>query len=261
MIRTCNLCHVTCKTGNSVNKVINQKTRSKTMNSKPRDIGVTKRVAVSIMTLWFTQAAQADTNPADDLATIMDWWNGDYSNDLQVGELEAAGKPIWRADDSGEGGHIEVESHYRTVSLPAFGENVIYVEELKHKNPSEIFRQRIYTLSIDDDLNQVRVKLWNFKDKEKYVGAWNNLSMIQNLSPDEMSPLPDNCDLFVVRDDDKYHMPMNGRDCAFGDLYFNYQVLLGPDSFSFRDKIVRLSDDVVTTAAGGFTYHVLDRVD
>ena len=38
-----------------------------------------------------------------------------------------------------------------------------------------------------------------------------------------------------------------------------YQVLLGKDSFSFRDKIVRLEDDVIVSTAGNFTYHELDR--
>ena len=205
-------------------------------------------------------SARSDADLERHLATIMRWWDGDYHNDRQVRELEAAGKPIWRADDSGEGGHIEVTSHYRPVSLPEFGEHVIYVEEMKHKNPSEIFRQRIYTLTIDSDIDQIRVKLWNFTDKEKYLGAWQDLSIIEELSPDEMSPLPDNCDLFVTKQGDKFHMPMNGRDCAFGDRYFNYQVLLGADSFAFRDKIVRLADDVVTTTAGDFTYHTLEKL-
>ena len=206
-----------------------------------------------------TPTAVEPSPVAQDLETIMRWWNGDYDNDRQVARLEAQGEPIWRADDSGEGGHIEVTSHYRPVSLPQFGDHVIYVEETKHGDPTNIFRQRIYTLSIDESLDRIRVKLWNFKDREKYVGAWRNLSMIDALDPDEMSPLPDNCDLFVTRIGNKYHMPMRGKDCAFGDRYFNYQVMLGEDTFWFRDKIVNLETEEVLSAAGGFTYHVLDR--
>lgn len=199
--------------------------------------------------------------PEEDLATIMLWWNGDYHNDRQIARLEAEGLPVWRADDSAEGGHLEVTSHYRPVSLPIFGEHVIYVEETKHGDPDALYRQRIYTLQVDNEIGQVRVKMWNFKDREKYVGAWQDLSMVADLTPGEMSPLPDNCDLLVSRVGDKFHMPMLDRDCAFGDRYFSYQVLLGADSFWFRDKVVRLADDEVLTSPGSFTYHELDKVE
>lgn len=194
-----------------------------------------------------------------DLRTIMSWWNGDYDNDRQVSVLLEDGKPIWRADGSGHGGHIEVASHYRTIDSPQFGDHVIYVEETKHDDPDNIFRQRIYTLTVDEALQTVRVKLWNFKDKQKYVGAWRNLSMLEDLGPEELSPLPDKCDLIAKKQGDKYHMPMQGRACAFGERYFNYQVLLGKDSFWFRDKIVSLADDEILESAGGFTYHELDK--
>lgn len=207
-----------------------------------------------------SKAAMPAPTLSDDLAEIMTWWDGDYDNARQVAALLAAGELVWREDGSGEGGHIEVTSHYRPVDLPVFGDNVIYVEETKHGNPNLMFRHRIYTLSIDETSDNIRVKLWNFSDKEKYVGAYQDLSMITDLTPDNMSPLPDNCDLIVAKQDGKYHMPMNGRDCAFGESYFTYQVLLGSDSFWFRDKIMKLADDEVVAAAGGFTYHELDRL-
>lgn len=216
-------------------------------------------LAAAVIVSACSTTGSAEPSLNDDLLQIMDWWDGDYDNTGQVARLITQGKPIWRADESGEGGHIEVESHYRPTTLPAFGEHVIYVEEYKHGDPEDLFRQRIYTLSIDENLNAIRVKLWNFKDKESYRGAWQDLSMLTDVSPDDMSPLPDNCDLIVARQDGKFHMPMRGRDCAFGDRYFNYQVLLGPDSFWFRDKIVLLDGDEVVSAAGGFTYHELER--
>ncbi len=210
--------------------------------------------------------AYADSTESDmqslhkQITEIMSWWDGDYDNSAQISQLVSEGKAVWREDGSGKGGHIEVTSHYRPIELPQFGENVIYVEETKHGDPGNIFRQRIYTLSADQSAGVVRVKLWNFKDKKKYVGAWQNLGKISDLTPDEMFPLPDKCDLLVRRQENKYHMPMTNRDCAFGENYFNYQVLLGPDSFWFRDKIVRLEDDEIVETAGGFTYHQLEKI-
>lgn len=202
----------------------------------------------------------ATNSSKQDLATIMKWWSGSYNNDRQLSKLAAEGKPIWRVDDAGKGGHIEVTSHYHLVNLPEFGDHVIYVEETKHGNPENIFRQRIYTLSIDD-ADQLRVKLWYFNDKKKYVGAWKDLSRLNDLTKDQMFPLKDECDLLVKKQGDKYHMPMADKSCIFGKNYFSYQVLLGENSFWFRDKINAVADDSVVSMAGDYTYHELDKIN
>ncbi|MEP3226797.1 MAG: chromophore lyase CpcT/CpeT [Parasphingorhabdus sp.] len=224
-------------------------------------------LSCAVLTVGCT--ATGDTKTADnvapsssqqDLNTIMLWWNGSYNNDRHLAALAVQGKPIWRADGSGKGGHIEVTSHYRSIDLPEFGSHVIYVEETKHGEPDNIFRQRIYTLSIDER-DQLRVKLWYFNDKKKYVGAWKNLSKLSDLTKDQMFPLQDECDLLVKKQGDKYHMPMADKACVFGDNYFSYQVLLGEQSFWFRDKINAVADDAVISMAGDYTYHELDKIN
>lgn len=198
--------------------------------------------------------------PKSDLETVMSWWNGDYNNEAQLAGLLEDGKPVWREDGSGEGGHIQVTSHYRPIDLPAFGDNVIYVEETKHGKPDLIFRQRIYSLSADET-GATSVKLWYFNDKEKYIGAWKDLDRLSEVTPDDMFPLQDECDLQVSKQGDKYHMPMPKKSCVFGERYFDYQVLLGEDSFWFRDRIVNVADDVPLESAGNFTYHELERIE
>lgn len=194
------------------------------------------------------------------LDEVMMWWPGDYHNNRQLQKLRAAGKPIWQADGSGKPGHIAVTSHYRRVELPEFGDHVLYVEETKHGDPSAIFRQRIYTLTRDPETDVVTVKLWYFKDKTRYLAAWRDASILAELTPDQMSPLPDHCDLTIRRQGARYHMSMPAKQCVFGERYFDYQVLLGPESFWFRDRIVDAATDEVLEAAGNFTYHELDRV-
>lgn len=226
--------------------------------------GALKKTALAAMAAGIamvSSVANADTQSLEqDLATIMEWWDGDYNNDKQLAALRAEGKKIWTADGSGEGGFIAVVSHYRPIEMPQLGEHVIYVEETKHGDPDNIFRQRLYTLSVDEENQVVRVKLWSFKDKEKYKGAWKDLSMLADVQPDDLTFLPDNCDLLGVRDGDKYHLPMGERACAFGDRYFSYQVMIGPDSFWFRDKIVNLETDEVLQSAGDYDYHRLDKI-
>jgi hypothetical protein len=90
-------------------------------------------------------AAQADA--------VLQWWQGDFNNDAQIEALRADGAPIWQEAEEGKtqtfGGHLPVRSFYRPVDLPAFGDRVLYLEELTFgDNP---YRQRIYTVAVDDD--------------------------------------------------------------------------------------------------------------
>ncbi len=195
------------------------------------------------------------------LQKIMSIWPGDYNNQAQLKTLAEQGKPIWRKDDSGKGGHIEVESHYRIVDIPAIGEHVLYVEELKHGEPNNVFRQRLYTLQDDPNTNTLRVKLWYFNDKEKYVGAWKDLSTLSDVTPDDMFLLKQECDLIVRPKGKKLHMAMQEGACTFGDKLFNYQVLLDETSFWFRDRIDNAKTGEEISSAGEFTYHELDRLN
>jgi len=194
------------------------------------------------------------------ISRLKQWWPGDYDNSAQIAALRTQNKPIWLADDTGKGGHIQVESHYRNVDLPQIDEHVLYVEETKHNDPTNIFRQRLYTLNIDEGTGLVRVKLFYFNDKEKYLGSWQDLRRLSEISPEELFASPDGCDLVVRAVGPKYQMKMDPKACVFGNRYFDYQVLLGENSFWFRDKIQNVEDDSIVSMAGDFTYHELNRL-
>ena len=226
--------------------------------------------AIPIFVLVGCQAEQNFQTPAptptsmssDQIVTnVMEWWRGDYNNDVQIAALREDGAPIWRKDVEGDtfGGHLPVNSYYRKMEMPAFGDNVIYLEEFTFmENP---YRQRIYTVINDKEADQVRVKLWYFKDKTTYAGAWQDTSRLQDLKPEDLSPLPDNCDLFVKQaDSGRLEMKMPKDKCKFGSSIFDYQVSLSPDEFWFRDRIVDAETMTVKSTAGSFQYHKLDKV-
>ncbi len=212
------------------------------------------------VTISCTSQKNKVLSPAAQLTEIMNIWPGTYSNQKQIADLIKKGEDVWRLDDSGKDGFLEIKSHYIKLNRPDIGDHVLYVEEYRDNTPEETYRQRIYTLSVDPATNGVKVKMWPFKDKKKYIGAWKNTGILKDLSVDEISAYPDKCDLSVDRIDGKYHMYMRGKECAFGDKYYNYQVMLSPNVFSFRDKITLLSTDELVSTAGDFQYHDLDRM-
>jgi len=197
------------------------------------------------------------------LKEIMDIWPGVYNNDKQIASAKAKGEDIWEVgeEEKGEGGYLQIQSHYIKIDKSAIGDHVLYVEEYRDHLPEETYRQRIYTLSIDTAANQIKVKMWPFKDKKKYIGAWKNLTLLDSLTVDQISAFPAICDLHVSRIDNKYNMRMHEKDCAFGDKYFSYEVMLSKDMFSYRDKITQLSNDSLLTTAANFTFHDLNRIN
>ncbi|MEP3208137.1 MAG: chromophore lyase CpcT/CpeT [Maribacter sp.] len=206
------------------------------------------------------EVVKVATTTKEQLAEIMEFWPGKFNNDNQIAKAKEDGEAVWMFDDTGEGGWLQVESHYIKVDNPAIGDNVLYVEEYRNHEPDSIYRQRIYTLDIDST-ETIRVKMWPFKDKKKYVGAWRNPAVLKNITVDEINAYPDKCDLIVKKDGDAYDMNMNGKDCAFGNKVFNYQVRLTKDVFAYRDKITLLDTGELVTTAADYAYHNLDRID
>lgn len=192
------------------------------------------------------------------LDMIMDMWPGTYHNGEQITAVEKEGGDVWRVDDSGEGGYLDLTSHYIKLDRPDIGDHVLYVEEYRDGQPDQTYRQRIYTLSVDDKSQIVRVKMYPFKDKEKYIGSWKDLSMLDELSIEGITAFPAICDMLVKPMDGKYYMYMNESDCTFGSKTFNYEVMLSKDLFSYRDKITDSEKNEVTSAAN-FSYHHLKR--
>ena len=213
-----------------------------------------------LMGLHTGQVQEITKATADrDLDRIMEIWPGTYNNDRQIAQAKTRGEAVWEFDGTGKGGWLQVQSHYIKMNNPELGTRVLYVEEYRNHQPDSTYRQRIYTLSRDSE-NTIRVKMWPFKDKKRFVGAWKDDALRKSITKMDISPYPDTCDLLVTKEAAVYAMAMNGEECAFGDKVFNYQVLLDDSTFSYRDKITdRATGEVISTAAG-YQYHRLDKI-
>lgn len=227
-----------------------------------------------LVSLWFfficISCGPKDTGPQginkkleesaeDQIKHIMSIWPGTYNNDGQIRSAKEKGEAVWHGD-ADNGGWLNVHSHYIALEKPEIGENLLYVEEYRDGNPKMTYRQRIYKLQVDSS-GIGRVVMCTFKDKEKYLGAYTDLSKLDSLTYEDIGAYPPKCDLIISKEGDTYHMVMNDKDCTFGDRYFNYEVTLKEGLFSYRDKIVQLSNDSLLTTAANFQFHHLDKIE
>ena len=139
---------------------------------------------------------------------------------------------------------------------------MLYVEEYKDDDPTSIFRQRLYELSADEDENAVRIKLHFFNDRQKWLGAHTDPSILDGITWDDTTTL-DGCDVFLRRDGYVLAGGMKRGDCAFGEgaerRYSEYQLQVGENGYSFRDHFVNAATGEEIEAVAGFQWHDLRR--
>lgn len=192
-----------------------------------------------------------------ELEYLMAFWPGDYDNREQLQFDFNVGKRTVE-----DGGHVRIHSQIRRVELPAFGPYVLYVEEYKHNDPGQIFRQRLYELSADESEGAIRLKLHFFKDGDTLLGAHRDPSKLSDLTRDDTAVL-DGCDVLIRRDGDQLAGAMNAKTCVFGDgedrRYSDYQLRLEPGRYWFRDRILSYATDEPLEEVAGFSWHQLEQ--
>lgn len=189
---------------------------------------------------------------------LMDIWPGDYDNREQIQFDFDVGKRTFET-----GAHLRIHSQVRRVDLPAFGNYVLYVEEYRDNDPTNIFRQRLYEVIADENEKAIRIKLHFFKDGKKYLGAHDDPSILNGLTRDNTTVL-DGCDILIKRDVDALVGKMKPKACVFGDgddqRYADYQMRVTERGYWFRDRSVSVATGEVIEGMDEFSWHQLEKV-
>ncbi|MDX2223464.1 MAG: chromophore lyase CpcT/CpeT [Rhodospirillaceae bacterium] len=203
------------------------------------------------------QPSPRQTLMVQELNYLMRIWPGEYDNREQVQFDSDVGKKSLEA-----GGHARIHSSVRRVSLPAFGEHVLYVEEYRDNDPARLFRQRLYVLAADEQAKAIRLTLHFFKDGKKHLGAHLDPGKLAGVTPADTTTLP-GCDILIRRDVDGLLGGMNPATCVFGDdgkkRAGDYQVRVTEDGVWFRDRTLDPATGKVIEQWADFSWHQLER--
>lgn len=162
---------------------------------------------------------------------LMRWWPGEYDNHGQVVRQSPSGiaplvnEPVFR-----------LYSHYVALDLPALGDHVIYVEEYKNDDPANIYRIRLLSLSIDEAGQGVRVKLHAFQDQDSMIGAHADPARLAEIEVSDTRPYSDSCDVVMRYEGAQFRGTMARESCGDKDSWFEYEQIVGPDYYWFRDR-------------------------
>lgn len=192
-----------------------------------------------------------------ELEYLMEIWPGDFNNREQV-QFDADGG----MRDYESGAQLRVHGQYAQVDLPAFGEHVLFVEEYQNDDPKSVFRERLYVLSADETENAIRIKIHFFNDKEKWLGAHDDPSILDGITPDDTTTNAA-CDLLLRRNGAYLTGGIKDRGCTSSEgeeeISSEFQIRVGEDSYAFRSRFLSTTTGEEVLAISGFRWHELRR--
>ena len=191
------------------------------------------RIAFIAALLFLTAPARADTSA--DIAALMAMLPGTYDNPAQV----AADPKMPR-----------LTTYIRAIKAPAFGDNILYLEEIKNGDPAEIARIRLFQFTKEDEQGAIRLHLINPIDAAKLKGAHADLARAAALTPADVRPDRGLCDVFIRRVGDRFEGAMKPKSCDRKDdqgraVFVAYDLVTDGKTMKVRNRWRAAADDAV----------------
>lgn len=182
----------------------------------------------------------SDQSPSLDaqLAQFLEWFPGSYDSLPQTLEQEAAALP---QDEHNYRRH----SIFTRTDLPEFGEITFYAEQRRWLDDpppeGEVYRQRIYVITPVEERQALRLRVHVPKDQANLLGAWQDPSLLEGLTPDDTVVWP-GCDLFWKWEGEHFIGRIDPGACTFESPAYGQTIqleeylLLAKDEMHFADR-------------------------
>ncbi len=167
-----------------------------------------------------------------DFDMFLSWFPGEYDNHEQH----------WQ-DKLDKVAHIHEHIHhiFYPVSAPAIGEHTFFVQQYMDGDPANIYRQRLYSFSIDENEGAIRLDIYSFTDEAAYRDAHLNPGILAGLQSAELVARP-GCEVYWAYTGDYFHGYMKPRACSVvsersgKQIFITDDLRLTPDEIWIRDE-------------------------
>lgn len=145
--------------------------------------------------------------------TLAQWLSGEFDNQEQAFE-----NPQW---------FVHLHLWHRPLPISIDGNIALFAEQASVVSSNPPYRQRILVLQPTDSGDRLLVRYQAFKHPQKYQGAGANPSLLEQLTVNDLEPLP-GCYLNVTEHQGKLSaQPESGVNCYFQYDGKQRQVVLG----------------------------------
>ena len=160
-------------------------------------------------------AAHSDYDLKAQLATLMQWWPGEYDNHEQIVRQSGGGlspstdKPFYR-----------VHSRYERITGSKLGDHVLTVVEYRDDDPGQVLRARTYVISVDPSSHALRVA----QHMPKATGSA------------DLVPLGPQCDLLLHFVGGQFEASLPAKACSGAGQTAEYGLVVGPRYTWYREQ-------------------------
>ncbi len=123
-----------------------------------------------------------------DFNRLMEWFPGRYDNQEQVYFNDNLDVP---EDER----HGRVHHIFAPVDMPSFPGESFYIEQYQNNDPTDVYRQRIYSFEPDFEENAIKMVIYIPKDSKPLLGAYKDPSKLEGLKPSDFTIYP-GCEIY-----------------------------------------------------------------
>jgi len=164
-----------------------------------------------------------------DLNLIMKWFAGYFDNREQVTEEKAK-------NTEPELIHEQIHGIFAPVEIPAFGENVLYVKQYMDDDPTQIYRQRIYSFHVNEKEEAIELRIYAFLDDEAYIDAHLEPGKLSELTPEKMT-FKQGCELYWQRKGNHFIGYMKEGTCQVCSQKTGKIITITDDCYLDREQL------------------------
>lgn len=219
----------------------------------PLDLRILNRLLIALCALFLSTPLaaqsgaqeQAPVSLEEQLALWLEWFPGRYDSFAQTDLQAQAGLPE-------EERNYRRHSVFRRVDVPALGEITFYAEQRRWLDSApfdgEIYRQRIYAISLDEARQAIRLRVHVPRDQQALLGAHAHPDRLADLAREDMVVWP-GCDLFWTYEHGQFIGRLDEGACLFQSPAYGQEVqleeylLLDPGEMHFADRGLSLDGE------------------
>ncbi len=171
---------------------------------------------------------------AQDLDHFLGWFAGEYDNNEQV----------WQQGEDGislEDRHEHIHHLFLPAAAPAIGEHTFFIKQYMGRDYENVYRQRLYSFSLNEDRGAIELAIHSFNDDDKYRYADRDPGLLAGIQADELRNMP-GCNVYWRFVDDHYVGEMDENACFYysenmgQNIYITDTLRLTADEIWIGDK-------------------------
>ena len=214
---------------------------------------------ISIILFFFQNQNFGQTKLEQDMTQMLEWFGGEFNNFQQV----------WKEKEDSvaeELVHEHIHSIFTPVEIPGVGSHTYYVKQYMDNDPSNVYRQRIYSFHPNAEEDAIQLDIYSFKtpeEEKQYVDAHLEPESLKELKAEDLRTMP-GCEVFWKKKEEAFVGYMKEKACNFMSrrsgkrIFITDSLKLTQDEIWIRDEAHDEDGNYVFGHKGGI-HHKLRR--